>query len=99
MTAAANGLSVTEYDTHTAERLFVERITKCLHDFPGYARIHSVTATREEWTVENGLLTPTLKVKRPQVQERYADSIAAMYHEEEPQEAKPGVEAAAGAAD
>ena len=99
MTAAANGLSVTEYDTHTAERLFVERITKCLHDFPGYARIHSVTATREEWTVENGLLTPTLKVKRPQVQERYADSIAAMYHEEEPQEAKPGVEAAAGAAE
>ena len=99
MTAAANGLSVTEYDTHTAERLFVERITKCLHDFPGYARIHSVTATREEWTVENGLLTPTLKVKRPQVQEYYADSIAAMYHEEEPQDAKPGVEAAAGVAD
>lgn len=79
--AAANGISVTEYDTHTAERLFLERIAKCLHNFPGYARIRRVAATREEWTVENGLLTPTLKVKRPQVQAHYADAIEAMYHE------------------
>jgi long-chain acyl-CoA synthetase len=79
--AAANGISVTEYDTHTAERLFLERIAKSLHNFPGYARIRRVAATREEWTVENGLLTPTLKVKRPQVQAHYADAIEAMYHE------------------
>ncbi|MCC7182381.1 MAG: long-chain fatty acid--CoA ligase [Rhodocyclaceae bacterium] len=77
--AAANGISVTEYDTHTAEGLFVARVARCLHDFPGYARIRRVVATREEWTVANGLLTPTLKIKRPQVQQHYADAIEAMY--------------------
>jgi len=35
-----------------------------LHDFPGYARICHVARLAEPWTVENGLLTPTLKIKR-----------------------------------
>ena len=35
-----------------------------LHAFPGYAKVRSVTPSLELWTVENGLLTPTLKVRR-----------------------------------
>jgi long-chain acyl-CoA synthetase len=33
----------------------------------------------EDFTVESGELTPSLKVKRPQVEQRYADRIAALY--------------------
>ncbi|MEX2164294.1 MAG: AMP-dependent synthetase/ligase [Sulfuricaulis sp.] len=50
-----------------------------LHDFPGYARIHHVANVTEPWTVENGLLTPTLKPKRREIEIRYETEIAAMY--------------------
>jgi len=57
------------------------RIKLALKDFPGYAKIRRVTALLEPWTVENGLTTPTLKVKRKQVLDRYAPQVRAMYEE------------------
>uniref|UniRef100_A0A0N4WYN6 Long-chain fatty acid--CoA ligase n=2 Tax=Haemonchus TaxID=6288 RepID=A0A0N4WYN6_HAEPC len=35
----------------------------------------------EPFTVENGLLTPTLKAKRPQLRHRYKEIIARIYRE------------------
>ena len=57
----------------------LRRVRLVLRDFPGYAKIRRATLALEPWTVENGLLTPTLKVKRNQVVERYRDAIAGMY--------------------
>ena len=56
-----------------------KRVRVALKDFPGYAKIRRVTLTLEPWTVENGLLTPTLKVKRNLVLERYRPAIDRMY--------------------
>ena len=50
-----------------------------LKDFPGYAKIRHLARVREPWTVENGLITPTLKLKRNKIEERYAKEIEAMY--------------------
>jgi long-chain acyl-CoA synthetase len=50
-----------------------------LKDFPGYAKIRRVILTRDQWTVDNGLLTPTLKVKRAKVLDKFSDRIAALY--------------------
>ncbi|RNE92169.1 long-chain fatty acid--CoA ligase [Marichromatium sp. AB31] len=61
----------------------VKRIRTALRDFPGYAKIRRVTLTLEPWTIENGLLTPTLKVKRNKVIERYQDAIEHMYKDSE----------------
>jgi long-chain acyl-CoA synthetase len=40
----------------------------------------------EPWSVENGLLTPTLKLKRPEMEKRFADKIAELY--KKPDDAK-----------
>jgi len=55
------------------------RIAELLRDFPGYAKIRRVTPLLEPWTIENGMLTPTLKIKRAVVTENYADAIEGMY--------------------
>lgn len=64
------------------KRTFLNRIRKQLADFPGYAKVRRVALLREPWTVESGLLTPTLKVKRPAVAERYAREIDTLYEDE-----------------
>lgn len=61
------------------EQQLRQRANALLHDFPGYARIDGVVRIGEAWTVENGLLTPTLKPKRNKIEARYKDQIDAMY--------------------
>jgi long-chain acyl-CoA synthetase len=55
------------------------RVKVALRDFPGYAKIRQVSLSLEPWSVEDGLMTPTLKVKRPKVLEHYAAEVEAMY--------------------
>ncbi len=62
-----------------AEKLLIQRITKRIKNFPGYAQVRKVTIAREKWTVDNGLMTPTLKLKRNVVFQKYAPAIADMY--------------------
>jgi len=60
----------------------IRRVRNALKDFPGYAKIRRVTLMLEPWTVESGLLTPTLKLKRARVLAHYAEAIEAMYGED-----------------
>ncbi len=61
------------------ERHLCRLITGQLGNFPGYARIRRVCATLEPWTVDNGLMTPTMKVKRQQVMRHHAADIERLY--------------------
>jgi long-chain acyl-CoA synthetase len=58
------------------------RIKALLHDFPGYAKIRRIHLTLEPWTGDNGLLTPTMKVKRNAVLERYAAAVATLFKDD-----------------
>ena len=40
-------------------------------EVPGYEKVGGITIT-PEWTIENGLLTPTMKLKRNRIVETYA---------------------------
>lgn len=61
------------------EAFLIKQLTYRLHDFPGYARIRRAACTLEPWTVENGMITPTLKTKRKIISERYSDTIERLY--------------------
>ena len=72
------------------KKLILERIESSLHDFPGYAKIRDVLVTDEPWTVENGLLTPTLKKKRERILSLYQERIDALYGSKAPGSRQPG---------
>lgn len=55
------------------------RVTHQVREFPGYARIRRITLLDDAWSVENGLLTPTLKVRRSRVLEYYRAAFEEMY--------------------
>jgi long-chain acyl-CoA synthetase len=57
----------------------LRRIARNLSGFPGYANVHRVLLLREPWSIENGLLTPTLKIKRAEVAKRFAGEIKQLY--------------------
>ena len=61
------------------EQALLARIAPHLAHFPGYARIRRVHASRSPWNVQDGLLTATLKLRRKQVLERYAEQIEKLY--------------------
>jgi long-chain acyl-CoA synthetase len=61
------------------EKFLVQRITKRIKDFPGYAQVRKVTIAPEKWTIDNGLMTPTMKLKRAVIFQKYAPAIEDMY--------------------
>lgn len=60
-------------------KALVRRAAGHLKHFPGYAQIRRLTPELKPWTVDDGLLTPTLKIRRSQVLDRYRAVVEAMY--------------------
>jgi long-chain acyl-CoA synthetase len=57
------------------------RITSLLMAFPRFAQIRAVHLTRKPWTIEAGLLTPTLKIRRGAISTLFAKEIDGLYRE------------------
>lgn len=55
------------------------KISRQLQGFHAYAQVRRVALCLEPWTVENGLLTPTLKLRRNLVMERHRDLVDKLY--------------------
>ncbi len=55
------------------------RIAAQMKEFPSYGHVRRVMAMFEPWTIESGLLTPTLKLRRIQIMERYRNEFETMY--------------------
>jgi len=48
-------------------------------DLKGYERVQAFTVCVEDFTTDNGMLTPTLKLKRRVVLERYGEDLDSLY--------------------
>lgn len=82
--AAAEGLTVDEISDTPALRAIVQReLDRLSSGFRGFERPRKCALLNEDFTCENGLLTPTLKLKRSTVVARYQKKIAALYAESE----------------
>ncbi|MEO7109387.1 MAG: AMP-binding protein [Polyangiaceae bacterium] len=46
-----------------------------------HEQLEKIVVVREAWTIENGALTPTMKVKRTTIEKRYADKVPGWYAE------------------
>ena len=56
-----------------------EKLEVLIAEFPGYAQIRGVCCTLDPWTIDNDLITPTLKLKRNKIIEHFSETIEQMY--------------------
>ena len=81
--AAEQGIDTTDRDAllHDERVLDLYRSELDAHSGPikGYERVRAFVLEPEEFTPENGMLTPSLKIKRRAVVARYGDDIEALY--------------------
>ncbi|MDP1673330.1 MAG: long-chain fatty acid--CoA ligase [Burkholderiales bacterium] len=77
--AKAANINTDAWASKEAEQVLLERIATQITEFPGYAEVRRATAMLEPWTIESGLLTPTMKLKRAKVMEKFNAEIDRMY--------------------
>jgi long-chain acyl-CoA synthetase len=77
--AGALGVGAANPNVPAALNEALSRLRWCLRDQPRHAQVQAAHLVLEPWTVESGLLTPSLKVKRSRVVERYRKAIEALY--------------------
>jgi long-chain acyl-CoA synthetase len=80
--AKALGLTGAPEDIVGSDRvraLVLARIKHAVAHFPDYATPRKVALTLEPWTIDAGLMTPTLKLKRKAIEEAFRTEIAGLY--------------------
>jgi long-chain acyl-CoA synthetase len=81
-TPVRTGCTAITLEDERVQKLFRDELGREVKDRPGYRpddRVGPFQLILEPFSVENGLLTQTLKVRRPVVTERYRDMINAMF--------------------
>jgi long-chain acyl-CoA synthetase len=78
----AEGKTVLTFDSKPIQDLYRQELVREVQNRPGYRvddRIGPFQFVLEPFSIENGLLTQTMKVRRPVVMERYRDMIDRMF--------------------
>jgi long-chain acyl-CoA synthetase len=81
--AKAEGILDTEPTSLAKNSRVVERVSRIVEqrndELQSYAKIKKFSILPIDFTVENGLLTPTLKVKRKLITEKYRETLDSLY--------------------
>jgi long-chain acyl-CoA synthetase len=87
--AAASGIELQDPATDdSVRRLIKSELDRHAASFRAFERPRRFAITLEDFSSENGLITPTLKVKRRNVVERYGADIEALYSSDQGQPAE-----------
>ncbi len=71
--------SETLVTNEAVRNLFAAELDRLQSGIASYERVRRFMLLPEEFTVENGMMTPTLKIRRKAVEERYRELIDSMY--------------------
>jgi long-chain acyl-CoA synthetase len=78
----ARGVEMTNIETQPeVYRLLRLEVAALAKEFASYVRPKKLVIVSEGFTIENGLLTPSLKVRRNAVVEKYQSRLSAAYYE------------------
>lgn len=77
--AADNGLDPALPDHPDSRIIALSRMTRLLAALPKYAQVRAVHLTLRPWTIEDGLLTPTFKIKRRAILPQFEKEISEIY--------------------
>ena len=66
-------------DDPLVRELFQKQLEHYGKDFISFERPQNFTLLSEEWGIDNGLLTPTLKLKREVVEDKFMSQIESLY--------------------
>jgi long-chain acyl-CoA synthetase len=86
--AAENGVDASDHETLIADErvieLFKTEVNRAQSDIKHYERIRDFILATKEWTPENGMLTPSLKIKRRTLMTEFGSSIDDLYKGDDP---------------
>jgi long-chain acyl-CoA synthetase len=80
--AEDNGIAPEKPNQASGKGAVPARLKLRLSHLPSFAHIHAVHLALTPWTIEAGLLTPTLKINRDALQLEFAKEIEALYAEQ-----------------
>ncbi len=81
--ASDQGVSAEDLVSHAKVKEHIQsEVDKYSASFKGFERIKRITMIEEDFTTQNGMLTPSLKVKRRFVWQKYGSQIEALYAED-----------------
>jgi len=77
--AETSEFGTADLGTEALEQALLQHINAQLSSFPGYAQVRRASFTLDPWSIENGLITPTMKMKRARILEHHATDVERMY--------------------
>ena len=83
MTAVRERIGIDPWDPGARARiegLLKEEVARFARDFRSYERPKRLLLLEEDFTIQNGLLTPSMKIRRGAVLERYQERLRTLYN-------------------
>jgi len=62
---------------------FREQLTEVNNNLASYQRVNSIVIVNEDWTIDNKILTPTMKIKRTELNKKYQAQFDDWYEQKE----------------